>query len=83
MGVAVACIKQGEVPDILSDLIVSSKIVERLTFEKLTSADISKMKVSQLIEIASYGLFIRDPKRDVCICPNGKFLTSKKIEKIK
>jgi len=76
------CLRSGIVPEIYDGILSNPRIVEVKSTEYTIDSDaVLKMSNEQMVEEASKGYLIRDPYRNLVICPSGAILRQKSIKR--
>ena len=78
------CLEAGVIPDAYKGILTDATIVERTGYEGSTDiapGEVLKMTMEQMIAKASEGYFIRDPERNLVVCPIGQILRPKSIKR--
>ena len=78
------CLEAGVIPDAYKGILTDATIVERTGYEGSTDiapGEVLKMTMEQMVAKASEGYFIRDPKRNLVVCPMGQILRPKSVKR--
>ena len=78
------CLEAGVIPDAYKGILTDATIVERTGYEGSTDiapGEVLKMTMEQMVAKASEGYFIRDPERNLVVCPIGQILRPKSIKR--
>lgn len=78
------CIKSGEIPEAYAEVIEAAEIVEKKEFVKDKQEEAEETPYGseqEMAERAAQGYFVRDPERNIVICPAGEILRQKSIKK--
>ena len=78
------CLEAGVIPDAYKGILTDATIVERTGYEGSTDiapGEVLKMTMEQMVAKASEGYFIRDPERNLVVCPMGQILRPKSVKR--
>ena len=76
------CIKSGEVPEAYEEVIEKAEVVEKREFIKdVPEEETPNGNEKEMAERAAQGYYVRDPERNVVVCPAGETLRQKSIKK--
>lgn len=76
------CLQDGTIPDVYGGILSNPKIISVKSTEYTTADDeILKMTHEQMVEEARRGYLIRDPHRNLVICPEGAILRQNSIKR--
>mgnify|MGYP004461434101 CR=1 FL=1 len=76
------CLQAGTIPDVYGDILSNPEIISVKSTEYTISDDaVLKMTQEQMVEDARKGYLIRDPHRNLVICPEGAILRQKSIKR--
>jgi len=78
------CLQAGTIPDVYGGILSNPEIISvKSTEYEYTIADdaVLKMTQEQMVEEARKGYLIRDPHRNLVICPEGAILRQKSIKR--
>lgn len=77
------CLHAGVIPDVYNDVIDSIEISEKKEFEEPLPSNIKSPFESEeeMIAKAADGYFVRDPERNLVICPAGNMLRQNQVTK--
>ena len=76
------CIKSGEVPEAYAEVIEKAEVVEKREFIKDAPEEETPYgNEKEMAERAEQGYYVRNPERNVVVCPAGETLRQKSIKK--
>ena len=76
------CLQAGTIPDVYGGILTNPEIISVKNTEYTTADDaVLKMTHEQMVEEARKGYLIRDPHRNLVICPEGAILRQKSIKR--
>ena len=76
------CLQAGSIPDVYGGILTNPEIISVKNTEYTIADDaVLKMTHEQMVEEARKGYLIRDPHRNLVICPEGAILRQKSIKR--
>lgn len=80
------CMKSGEIPEAYAEVIEKAEVVEKREFIKDDANEAEEKETpygseEEMAERAAQGYYVRDPERNMVICPAGEILRQKSIKK--
>ena len=76
------CLQAGTIPDVYGGILTNPEIISVKNTEYTIADDaVLKMTHEQMVEEARKGYLIRDPHRNLVICPEGAILRQKSIKR--
>ena len=76
------CLQSGNIPDVYDGILIDPEIVTVKSTEYTIADDaVLRMTHDQMVEAARKGYLIRDPHRNLVICPEGAILRQKSIKR--
>lgn len=76
-----ACLRSGTVPDAYAGTVEFAEVVSRFPCEGAPAAPSPYASVEQMAERAAGGYFVRDPERNLVVCPAGNVMRPKSIRR--
>lgn len=77
-----ACLRSGVVPEAYAGVVESAEVVERrVPADAAPAAPAQERSMEQMAERAAEGCFVRDPERNLVVCPAGKVLRQKCVKR--